>query len=34
MMELNHIELPTEQIQQFCDRWQIGELFVFGIVGT
>jgi predicted nucleotidyltransferase len=32
MMELNHIELPTEQIQQFCDRWQIRELALFGSV--
>ncbi|HEY9695989.1 MAG TPA: nucleotidyltransferase family protein [Trichocoleus sp.] len=31
-MKLKTIELPIEQIQQFCDRWQITEFALFGSV--
>jgi len=31
-MKLKTIELPIEQIQQFCDRWQIIEFALFGSV--
>jgi hypothetical protein len=31
-MSLKTIELPIEQIQQFCDRWQITEFALFGSV--
>lgn len=31
-MKLKNIELPIEQIQQFCDRWQITEFALFGSV--
>jgi uncharacterized protein len=31
-MKLKGIELPTEQIQNFCDRWQITEFALFGSV--
>lgn len=31
-MKLKTIELPMEQIQQFCDRWQIVEFALFGSV--
>jgi hypothetical protein len=31
-MNLSNIELPIEKIQEFCDRWQISELAVFGSV--
>jgi uncharacterized protein len=32
MMELKTIELSMDQIQQFCDRWQISEFALFGSV--
>jgi predicted nucleotidyltransferase len=31
-MNLKTIELPIEQIQQFCDRWHITEFALFGSV--
>lgn len=31
-MKLTNIELPMEQIQQFCDRWQVVEFALFGSV--
>lgn len=31
-MKLKSIELPMEQIQAFCDRWQIIEFALFGSV--
>lgn len=31
-MKLKTIELPIEQIQNFCDRWQIIEFALFGSV--
>lgn len=31
-MKLKTIELPIEQIQIFCDRWQITEFALFGSV--
>jgi uncharacterized protein len=31
-MKLKTIELPIEQIQNFCDRWQITEFALFGSV--
>ena len=31
-MELKNIELPIEQIKEFCDRWQITEFALFGSV--
>jgi hypothetical protein len=31
-MKLKTTELPLEQIQQFCDRWQITEFALFGSV--
>lgn len=31
-MKLKTIDLPIEQIQQFCDRWQIIEFALFGSV--
>jgi uncharacterized protein len=31
-MTLKHIELPIDQIQEFCDRWQITEFALFGSV--
>jgi predicted nucleotidyltransferase len=31
-MKLKTIELPIEEIQQFCDRWQITEFALFGSV--
>ncbi|MGI0486477.1 nucleotidyltransferase family protein [Pantanalinema rosaneae CENA516] len=31
-MNLKTIDLPIEQIQQFCDRWQIIEFALFGSV--
>lgn len=31
-MKLRTIELPIEQIQNFCDRWQITEFALFGSV--
>jgi predicted nucleotidyltransferase len=31
-MKLKTIELPMEQIQEFCDRWQITEFALFGSV--
>lgn len=31
-MKLKTIELPIEQIQRFCDRWQITEFALFGSV--
>ncbi len=31
-MKLKSLELPIEQIQAFCDRWQIVEFALFGSV--
>lgn len=31
-MKLKTIEIPIEQIQNFCDRWQITEFALFGSV--
>jgi len=31
-MNLKNIELPIDQITEFCDRWQITELALFGSV--
>ena len=31
-MKLKNIELPIEQIREFCDRWQIIEFSLFGSV--
>ncbi|HEY9857940.1 MAG TPA: nucleotidyltransferase family protein [Candidatus Obscuribacterales bacterium] len=31
-MKLNNIELPVEQIQNFCDRWHITEFALFGSI--
>lgn len=31
-MKFKAIELPIEQIQTFCDRWQITEFALFGSV--
>ena len=31
-MKLKNIELPIEQIKEFCDRWQITEFALFGSV--
>lgn len=31
-MKVKSIELPIEQIQAFCDRWQIIEFALFGSV--
>ncbi len=31
-MKLKPIELPMQQIQEFCDRWQITEFALFGSV--
>lgn len=31
-MKLKTIEIPIEQIQDFCDRWQITEFALFGSV--
>ncbi|HEY9657366.1 MAG TPA: nucleotidyltransferase domain-containing protein, partial [Allocoleopsis sp.] len=31
-MTLKNIELPLEQIQDFCDRWHITEFALFGSV--
>jgi predicted nucleotidyltransferase len=31
-MKLKNIELPIEQIQEFCDRWHITELALFGSI--
>ncbi len=31
-MKLKNIELPIEQIKEFCDRWQIIEFSLFGSV--
>jgi uncharacterized protein len=31
-MKLNDIELPLEQIRDFCDRWQVNEFSLFGSV--
>jgi uncharacterized protein len=31
-MKLKNIELPIEQIQEFCDRWKITEFSLFGSV--
>jgi predicted nucleotidyltransferase len=31
-MKLKTIEIPIEQIQDFCDRWQIIEFALFGSV--
>jgi uncharacterized protein len=31
-MKLKHIKLPIDQIQEFCDRWQITEFALFGSV--
>ncbi len=31
-MNVNNIELSMEQIQEFCDRWQISEFALFGSV--
>ncbi|MBD2000856.1 nucleotidyltransferase family protein [Leptolyngbya sp. FACHB-541] len=32
MKTQNSIELPIEQIQKFCDRWQIIEFALFGSI--
>ncbi|PSP12489.1 MAG: nucleotidyltransferase, partial [Cyanobacteria bacterium SW_11_48_12] len=29
-MKLKNIELPIEQIKEFCDSWQITEFALFG----
>jgi len=31
-MKLKNIELPIEQIKEFCDRWQVTEFALFGSV--
>jgi predicted nucleotidyltransferase len=31
-MKLKNIELPIDQIKDFCDRWQIVEFALFGSV--
>lgn len=31
-MRVQRINLPLEQIQSFCDRWQITELALFGSI--
>jgi uncharacterized protein len=31
-MSINAIDLPTEKIAGFCDRWQVIELALFGSV--
>jgi predicted nucleotidyltransferase len=31
-MKLKNIELPIDQIKEFCDRWQIAEFALFGSV--
>jgi uncharacterized protein len=31
-MSINAIDLPTEKIAEFCDRWQVIELALFGSV--
>jgi predicted nucleotidyltransferase len=31
-VKLKNIELPIEQIKEFCDRWQIIEFALFGSV--
>jgi hypothetical protein len=31
-MQLKTIELPIDQIQEFCERWQIIEFALFGFV--
>ena len=31
-MKLKNIDLPIEQIKEFCDRWQIIEFALFGSV--
>jgi predicted nucleotidyltransferase len=31
-MKLKNIELPIEQIQEFCDRWHITEFAIFGSI--
>ena len=31
-MKLKNIDLPIEQIKDFCDRWQITEFALFGSV--
>jgi predicted nucleotidyltransferase len=31
-MKLKNIELPVEQIQNFCDRWHITEFALFGSI--
>ncbi len=31
-MKLKNIELPIEQIKEFCDRWQVIEFALFGSV--
>jgi predicted nucleotidyltransferase len=31
-MKLKNIELPVEQIQEFCDRWHITEFALFGSI--
>ena len=31
-MKLNHIALPMEQIEAFCQRWKISEFALFGSI--
>ncbi len=31
-MKLKNIELPIEQIKEFCDRWQVIEFALFGSI--
>jgi uncharacterized protein len=31
-MKLNNIELPMDEIQSFCDKWQVMEFALFGSV--
>ncbi|WP_017325393.1 nucleotidyltransferase family protein [Synechococcus sp. PCC 7336] len=31
-MQLGNIELPTETVDRFCQKWQIAELALFGSV--
>jgi hypothetical protein len=31
-MKLNNIELPSQKIREFCDRWQVKEFALFGSV--
>lgn len=31
-MQLKNIDIPLEQVQAFCDRWQIIEFALFGSV--